>query len=177
MMDHSLKLRPPQEDHSNAMSPRDEHMSMDATDDNGLDAASSLDGSYVEEHLPSPSTTPPDNYVTCSRRRWERFQPGSVSNLCSATLGAGALSLPFAISLTGIALGVILLIFSAILTIYSIDVIIDACARTRLFKYEHVSRRLVGRSASRMLEASILIFCFGVRVYDSGCGRPARVCS
>lgn len=142
-------------------------MSMDVTDDDGHDEVpSSLDGSsYVEEHPPSPSTmSPSGDDTTQSRRRWERFQPGSVSNLCSATLGAGALSLPFAISLTGIALGAILLLFSAVLTIYSIDVIIDACARTRLFKYEHVSQRLAGRNASRMLEASILIFCFGVSV-------------
>ena len=33
---------------------------------------------------------------------------GSDSNLCSATLGAGALSLPYTISLTGIFLGALL---------------------------------------------------------------------
>ncbi|KAL3826509.1 hypothetical protein ACHAXA_004346 [Cyclostephanos tholiformis] len=148
------------------MSTRDEHMSMDVTDDDSIEAPS-MDASYVEGYLPSSSSTmPPNNYMTC-RRRWEKMNPGPISNLCSATLGAGALSLPFAISLTGIALGVVLLIFSAVLTIYSIDVIIDACARTRLFKYEHVSQRLVGQSATRLLEASILIFCFGVSAPDS----------
>ncbi len=96
-------------------------------------------------------------------RRWESLQPGAISNLCSATLGAGALSLPFAISLTGIVVGVLLLMFSAYLTIISVDVIIDACVRTRLFKYEDVAERLVGRRAGRLLEASLLIFCFGVR--------------
>ncbi|KAL3757917.1 hypothetical protein ACHAWU_002837 [Discostella pseudostelligera] len=55
---------------------------------------------------------------------WENFQPGSISNLCSATLGAGALSLPYAISLTGIVIGVVLLMISAYLTIISVDVII-----------------------------------------------------
>jgi hypothetical protein len=164
-MDYSLKQRatsvsPPREQRANAMS--DEHiMSIGVTDDNSF-GASSVDEEV--DYLSSTSTAPSDNYITC-RRRWERLQPGSISNLCSATLGAGALSLPFAISLTGIVLGVLLLIFSAILTIYSIDVIIDACARTKQFKYEDVSQRLVGRSASRLLEASILIFCFGVSVY------------
>ncbi len=94
---------------------------------------------------------------------WENFQPGSISNLCSATLGAGALSLPYAISLTGIVIGVVLLMISAYLTIISVDVIIDACVRTQLFKYEDVAERLVGRRAGRVLEASLLIFCFGVR--------------
>jgi amino acid permease len=135
-------------------------MNIDITDDNSSDA---LSAETEVGHIPT-STTPPDNNITF-RRLWERLHPGSISNLCSATLGAGALSLPFAISLTGIVLGVFLLIFSAILTIYSIDVIIDACVRTKLFKYEDVSRRLVGRSAARLLEASILIFCFGVRFH------------
>ncbi len=94
--------------------------------------------------------------------RWESLQPGSVSNLCSATLGAGALSLPYAISLTGIVIGVLLLIASAYLTIISVDVIIDACVRTELLKYEDVAQRLVGQRAGRLLEASLLIFCFGV---------------
>ena len=102
-------------------------------------------------------------FRTC-RRRCKRMHPGSISNLCSATLGAGALSLPFAIKLTGILPGVLLLIFSAYLTIISIDVIIEACARTHLFKYEDVSVRLVGPRAGRVLEASLLIFCFGTAV-------------
>jgi len=167
-MDHSLKrsnYMSPREQ-ANSMLPRDEHiMNIDKTDDISSDASSV--GTEVG-YLPTP-TMLPDNNITL-RRRWERLHPGSISNLCSATLGAGALSLPFAISLTGIVLGVLLLIFSAILTVYSIDIIIDACVRTKLFKYEDVSQRLVGRSAARLLEASILIFCFGVRCYRLVCG-------
>ena len=45
----------------------------------------------------------------------------------------------------------------------TIDAIVDACRRTRLFKYEDVSVRLVGSNAGRALEASLLMFCFGVR--------------
>ena len=67
------------------------------------------------------------------RRRCAKIHPGSISNLCSATLGAGALSLPYAIRLTGIVFGVLLLMFSSYLTIFSIDVIIATCAKTRLF--------------------------------------------
>jgi hypothetical protein len=167
-MDHSLKRSnsmSPREQ-ANSMSPRGEHMNIDKTDDNDISDSSSV-GTEVGS-LSTPAM-PPANNITF-RRRWERLHTGSISNLCSATLGAGALSLPFAISLTGIVLGVLLLIFSAILTVYSIDVIIDACVRTKLFKYEDVSQRLVGRSAARLLEASILIFCFGVRFYPLVCG-------
>lgn len=121
----------------------------DVDDDD--DAASASD----HRHHPRP--------MNRCRRHWEKLQPGSISNLCSATLGAGALSLPYAISLTGIIFGVLLLMVSAYLTIISVDVIIDACVRTQMFKYEDVAQRLVGRRAGRLLEASLLIFCFGVR--------------
>jgi amino acid permease len=90
--------------------------------------------------------------------------PGSISNLCSATLGAGALSLPYAFSLTGLIPGVALLLLSGYLTILSIDVIISSCVKTKLYKYEDVAVRLAGRSAGRALEASLLIFCFGTAV-------------
>ena len=123
----------------------------DDDDDDDDDAASASD----HRHHPRP--------MNRCRRHWEKLQPGSISNLCSATLGAGALSLPYAISLTGIIFGVLLLMVSAYLTIISVDVIIDACVRTQMFKYEDVAQRLVGRRAGRLLEASLLIFCFGVR--------------
>ncbi|KAL7535603.1 hypothetical protein ACHAXR_006596 [Thalassiosira sp. AJA248-18] len=129
-----------------------------------LDDQSDCFGSTVEEeennHRP-PSTI---MWFHSCRRRCKRLHPGSISNLCSATLGAGALSLPFAISLTGIVFGVLLLILSAYLTIVSIDVIVEACVRTQLFKYEDVSVRLVGKRAGMVLEISLLIFCFGTAV-------------
>ena len=89
---------------------------------------------------------------------------GAISNLCSATLGAGALSLPYAFSLTGLIPGVILLLLSGYLTILSIDIIIISCVKTNLFKYEDVAVRLAGRTAGRALEASLLVFCFGTAV-------------
>jgi len=100
-----------------------------------------------------------------------RHSPGSISNLCSATLGAGALSLPFAMRLTGTVVGVILLLFSAYLTVVSINIIIEACRRTKLFKYEDVSVTLAGKPAARVLELSLLLFCFGTAVaYISAIG-------
>lgn len=92
------------------------------------------------------------------------ISPGSISNLCSATLGAGALSLPYAMSLTGIVFGVLLLLLSAYLTILSINIIIEACVVTQQFKFEDVSKRLAGPSMAIALEASLLVFCFGTAV-------------
>lgn len=98
------------------------------------------------------------------RRRCSCIPLGSISNLCSATLGAGALSLPYAFSLTGLVPGVMLLLFSGYATVVSIDIIIASCVSTRLYKYEDVSVRLAGNAAGRALEASLLVFCFGTAV-------------
>ena len=119
------------------------------------------EGPHQHQHRSPPSTTM--GLRTC-HRKCRTVHPGSISNLCSATLGAGALSLPFAISLTGIVFGILLLLLSAYLTIVSIDVIIEACVITQLFKYEDVSVRLAGKRAGRVLEVSLLIFCFGTAV-------------
>eukprot|EP00804_Cyclotella_cryptica_P006117 CCRYP_010718-RA/>CCRYP_010718-RA protein AED:0.01 eAED:0.00 QI:0/0/0/1/1/1/2/0/599 len=103
-------------------------------------------------HHPHTSTTP-----SCP-------PPGSITNLCSATLGAGALSLPYAFSLTGLVPGILLLLVSGILTILSIDVIVSSCVQSHLIKYEDVAVRWGGRTAGRILEASLLVFCFGTAV-------------
>ncbi|KAL7471050.1 hypothetical protein ACHAXS_011326 [Conticribra weissflogii] len=115
------------------------------------------------------------DYFSNSRHRRRRCRPtstkcittsslGSVSNLCSATLGAGALSLPYAFSLTGLIPGIVLILFSAQASIISIDLIISSCVTTNLFKYEDVAVRLAGSRAGKALEASLLIFCFGTAV-------------
>ena len=56
------------------------------------------------------------------------------------------------------------MILSAYLTVVSIDIIIESCKRTALYKYEDVTVRLAGRRAGRVLEISLLIFCFGTAV-------------
>lgn len=116
-MDDVLRQRP--------NSPRRQVVEENDVDDGDGVSSSSADAAAGGGHDHSPPSS-----------RCSRMHPGSVSNLCSATLGAGALSLPFAMSLTGIIFGVILLVCSAYLTIVSIDVIIEACVRTELFVYE-----------------------------------------
>ncbi|KAI9914205.1 hypothetical protein PsorP6_004886 [Peronosclerospora sorghi] len=51
---------------------------------------------------------------------------GSVFNLASATLGAGALSLPYAVAVSGLGFAVAQLILAAFLTVYSIRLLVRA---------------------------------------------------
>jgi len=91
-------------------------------------------------------------------------QAGAIANLCSATLGAGVLSLPFALSKCGIASGLVLLLLAAAATITSIDIIVRTCHSLKLYSYEEITLQLLGKKATYVVEASIFVFCFGCAV-------------
>ena len=70
---------------------------------------------------------------------------GSVFTLASATLGAGALSVPFAFKSMGIALGSVLILLCAVTTIFSLRLLTMARTRTGLSSFEEITQRLYGR--------------------------------
>lgn len=89
---------------------------------------------------------------------------GSVFNLCAATLGAGALSIPYAISLTGSVLGCALLLVAAVAALLSIDLLVGSLRSSRCETYEDVTATLIGRRTALCVELCILAFCFGTCV-------------
>lgn len=89
---------------------------------------------------------------------------GAVANLCSATLGAGILALPFAMYESGVVFGFLLLLTSAWATAASIDLIVQACSFYGLATYESVVEKALGLKWRQTVEISILIFCGGTAV-------------
>ena len=89
---------------------------------------------------------------------------GSVFNLCSATLGAGALSLPFAFSKAGWALGLVMLLVGALATTYSIHLLMRARIATACTSYEDLTVNIFGRTMGYFVEVNIMVFCFGTAV-------------
>jgi hypothetical protein len=90
----------------------------------------------ASEDVGFPTTT---EYGTERERKSSRSMWGSVFTLCSATLGAGALSLPYAISKLGLVLGLGLLCATAAASYYSITLLVAAMHATRLHSYEELS--------------------------------------
>lgn len=88
----------------------------------------------------------------------------SVFNLCSATLGAGALSLPYAFAKSGLGIGLILLIGAAFLSVYSIDLLIYCKTRTHLKSYEDLAVYCFSKRFALFVEVNIVLFCLGVLV-------------
>ena len=89
---------------------------------------------------------------------------GSVFNLCSATLGAGALSLPFAFSKSGWCLGLLMLIVGALATVFSIHLLIRSRLATDCVSYEDLTVDIFGRAMGFIVELNILVFCFGTAI-------------
>ena len=89
---------------------------------------------------------------------------GTVFNLCAATLGAGALSLPHAISAMGLIPGLVLLAITAFATHYSIILLVACLAATHARSFEDLSEMVFGRLTMHLVEGSIIVFCFGTCV-------------
>jgi hypothetical protein len=114
--------------------------------------------------LASPPKTPfiesfrPDNFLREGSIR------GSIFNLCSATLGAGALSLPFAFKQSGFVMGIILLIIASLATTFSIRLLILSSNKTGLNSYETLTVAMFGQRVGILVEFCIIVFCFGTSV-------------
>ncbi|KAL1519318.1 hypothetical protein AB1Y20_022844 [Prymnesium parvum] len=106
----------------------------------------------------------PRESAPAERREGEGSISGTVFNMCSSTLGAGALSLPLAISQTGLLLGPLLLLVTAVATHYSCDLLVSALIQTNARSYEQLTVRLYGKRAGVLVELNIIIFCFGTVV-------------
>ncbi|TYZ63089.1 hypothetical protein PybrP1_002619 [[Pythium] brassicae (nom. inval.)] len=89
---------------------------------------------------------------------------GSVFNLAGATLGAGALTLPYAVAVSGVGFAVAQLVLAALLTVYTIRLLIRAGDLTNLKSYEDLSLFCFGKKAAIFVEVNILVFCFGIAV-------------
>ena len=89
---------------------------------------------------------------------------GTVCSMCSATLGAGALSLPYAFKQLGMAGGILALLVTASASHYSVVLLTSAIARTGTRSYEELTVLLFGKCLGVTVELNIIIFCFGSSV-------------
>ena len=88
----------------------------------------------------------------------------AVFNLCGATLGAGALALPYSFSRAGVHWSAVLLVVAAICTCFSINLLVYASDKVGHRSYEGLALALMGKSYERLVEVSIIIFCLGTCV-------------
>lgn len=117
----------------------------------------------------SVNTTPNSKSHNNNTNKFEFLPAGSVRssvfNLCSATLGAGALSIPYAFESSGLLIGLLLLTFIYVLSCYSISLLINSSLQTQTQSYEQMAQKLLPtRILSLLVDINILLFCFGTCV-------------
>jgi amino acid permease len=89
---------------------------------------------------------------------------GTVFSMCSATLGAGALSLPYAFEQVGALGGVCLLLLTAAASHYSVVLLTSAIVHTGSRSYEDLSVHLFGKTLGVLVELNIVAFCYGTAI-------------
>ena len=89
----------------------------------------------------------------------ERQQSAKVGifNLISTMIGGGVLSLPFAVSRSGLILGFILLTVSAIASVFSFDILVSASRRTGAMTYQQIGYFAFGAKIQHII--TFMIWC------------------
>lgn len=86
---------------------------------------------------------------------------GSVFTILASTVGAGVLSLPYAINLSGLYLGIGLFIFGMIVALYSCQLLVLAAEKTGKLTYESIAEELYGPGMRKFAEINMIISNYG----------------
>eukprot|EP00591_Stephanopyxis_turris_P001416 CAMPEP_0195508260 /NCGR_PEP_ID=MMETSP0794_2-20130614/1513_1 /TAXON_ID=515487 /ORGANISM="Stephanopyxis turris, Strain CCMP 815" /LENGTH=504 /DNA_ID=CAMNT_0040635171 /DNA_START=182 /DNA_END=1699 /DNA_ORIENTATION=- len=89
---------------------------------------------------------------------------GATLNLCSATLGAGILAIPYAFSKSGLIIGVVLLGLAVWATILTCDMLVISTDEAQLHSYEEMASEYFHKCVGYVVEFFIISFCFGCAV-------------
>ena len=87
---------------------------------------------------------------------------GSIFTLCSSTIGAGVLSLPYAVWDCGLLLGLLLLILGGIVFGLYYMVLVISSERTRIYSYVGMMESLYGSCWKHFTELSVIVYSFGL---------------
>ena len=88
-----------------------------------------------------------------------RFQ--AIFNFINSIVGAGIIGLPFAIKECGFFMGIILLIFVAVITQYSVGLLIHVGHHYKVFNYTGLVGEILGENGRFIVGVSMLLFAVG----------------
>ena len=111
----------------------------------------------------------------------DRFQPGSIKGsvftLIAAVVGAGTLSLPFALSQAGLLLGVFFLLAFAASAVFSIHMLIVARDESGVTTYRGLAEAAGGRRFGAFSQVLLLLYTFGTTTgYIIAAGNLVKLC-
>ena len=83
---------------------------------------------------------------------------GSIFSLIAATLGAGTLSFPYAMSVNGIIFGTLLIFIGALVSYYTGTLIVKSAVYTECTRYEDIALKLYGRRC-KVITSILNVLC------------------
>mmetsp|Transcript_8801 Transcript_8801/g.17446 ORF Transcript_8801/g.17446 Transcript_8801/m.17446 type:complete len:703 (+) Transcript_8801:247-2355(+) len=89
---------------------------------------------------------------------------GAYANLCNVTIGAGIVGLPYAIKESGLVAGVIMIIACAIMTDYSLRLLINIGKLTNVNSYETLMEATFGRPGFIFLSLNMFAMSYGAMI-------------
>ena len=130
------------------------------------------------EELASPSTvskspmspTQKLRYLLSSPSRYmaKKFQAGglksSMLTILASTVGAGILSLPYVVNLSGLYQGIVLFVLGMIVSLYTCQLLVLSAEKTGKLTYESIGMQLYGKKMQTFCEVNMIINNYGTAV-------------
>jgi len=143
-----------------------------AHSDDRQTALLSGDGSYIDEEYATSPTLPvyDGKHDLSEGRSWKErtfgpMRPGSlrvsIFTLVTTAIGAGVLSLPYAVKELGVGLGMIMMVIGACLAYYSLNLLSICGRKTHILNYGELIHHLYGQTGATLMNYVIVFYCFG----------------
>lgn len=110
-------------------------------------------------------------YSPLNRSSWSQrtFGPmkagsvrGSIFTLASTAMGAGYLATPTILELTGVFLGLFIILSGALITAYGLQVVSRCAEKHKIFHYPKVAKEILGNKWAVLLEIAIISNGYGL---------------
>lgn len=82
---------------------------------------------------------------------------GAAFNLCNNVVGAGIVSIPFAISQCSFVLGIFMVVIFGVMTVKSLRLLIETAKHINVQSYERLAEASFGKSGTVMIKKIILL--------------------
>ena len=76
---------------------------------------------------------------------------GAIFNLCNTAIGAGVLSLPYLMRLSGLVLGLMLILISGVFTIISLHLLVNKAQELKIYSYADLCFEAGGKFLAKLL--------------------------
>lgn len=115
---------------------------------------------HVKQQFGEVSTSQAAKILSFTDGRKAFISFGSVASICNTIMGAGILTLPYAFAHVGVALGLVLMIFFAVQTVYVCNILRACCEFTGQPSYSGLARAFFGWNLALAVDILLAVYAF-----------------